>query len=192
MPFRGTFPYRFTQFKVLADFGWELHTHACGDAAIRQTMDAYKILMDKIKKQNPEKDLRWSIIHAYLPDEPGTSVIKDMAEYGVIAAINPSHIYYEGDSFVRNIGPDRMARHTPFKTFLNAGIIMASGSDYPNNSPDPWIGMYAMRTRKHQISGEGSCIRSPDSILMNSQKISVVKSGEATIIIFNQNRIEMI
>ena len=31
---------------------------------------------------------------------------------------------------------------------------MASGSDYPNNSPDPWIGMYAMRTRKHQISGE--------------------------------------
>lgn len=148
------FNYRLAQFKVLADYGWELHTHACGDAAIRQTMDAYKILMDRIKKQNPEKDLRWSIIHAYLPDEPGTSVIEDMAEYGVIAAINPSHIYYEGDSFVRNIGPDRMARHTPFKTFLDGGIIMASGSDYPNNSPDPWIGMYAMRTRKHQISGE--------------------------------------
>lgn len=31
---------------------------------------------------------------------------------------------------------------------------MASGSDYPNNSPDPWIGIYAMCTRKHQISGE--------------------------------------
>ena len=80
--------------------------------------------------------------------------LKDMAEYGVIAAVNPSHIYFEGDSFVRNIGPERMARHTPFKTFLDAGIVMASGSDYPNNSPDPWIGMHAMCTRKHEISGE--------------------------------------
>ena len=54
---------------------------------------------------------------------------------------------------MRNIGPERMARHTPYKTFLDAGIVMASGSDYPNNSPDPWIGMYQMITRTHQISG---------------------------------------
>ncbi len=148
------FNYRLSQFKHLADYGWEIHTHACGDAAIRQTMDVYKILLDNIRKKDPESDLRWSIIHAYLPDEPGTSVINDMAKYGVIAAVNPSHIYFEGDSFLRNIGPERMARHTPFKTFLDAGILMASGSDYPNNSPDPWIGMYAMCTRKHQISGE--------------------------------------
>lgn len=146
--------YRLAQFQVLADYGWEIHTHACGDAAIRQTMDVYKILMDKIKKENPDADLRWSIIHAYLPDETGTSVIKDMVKYGVVAAINPSHLYFEGDSFLRNIGPERMARHTPFKTFLDAGILMASGSDYPNNSPDPCIGIYAMCTRKHQISGE--------------------------------------
>jgi predicted amidohydrolase YtcJ len=132
-------------------------------------MDVYKILLDQIKRKNPESDLRWSIIHAYLPDEPGTSVIGDMARYGIIAAVNPSHIYYEGDSFVRNIGSERMARHTPFKTFLDAGIVMASGSDYPNNSPDPWIGMYAMRTRRHQISGEAygqeQCIDAVDALL---------------------------
>ncbi len=146
--------YRLAQFRVLADHGWEIHTHACGDVAIRQTMDVYKILMDEIREEDSDADLRWSIIHAYLPDEPGTSVIEEMARYGVIAAINPANLYYEGDSFVRNIGPERMARHTPFKTFLDAGIRMASGSDYPNNSPDPWVGMYAMRTRVHEISGE--------------------------------------
>ncbi len=147
------FARRLAQFQVLADYGWEIHTHACGDAAIRQTMDVYKVLMDRIRAASPKADLRWSIIHAYLPDEPGTSVIADMARYGVIAAINPANLYFEGDSFVRNIGPERMARHTPFRTFLEAGIRMASGSDYPNNSPDPWIGLYAMRTRRHQISG---------------------------------------
>jgi predicted amidohydrolase YtcJ len=77
-----------------------------------------------------------------------------MARYGVIAAINPANLYFEGDSFARNVGPERMARHTPFRTFLPRGIRMASGSDYPNNSPDPWIGLYAMRTRRSQISGQ--------------------------------------
>jgi predicted amidohydrolase YtcJ len=148
------FDYRLAQFRHLADYGWEIHTHACGDAAIRQTMDVYKILMDEIRGENPEADLRWSIIHCYMPDEPETSVIEDMADYAVIAAINPANLYFEGDSFVRNLGPERMARHTPYRTFLDAGIVMASGSDYPNNSPDPWIGMYHMVTRKHQISGE--------------------------------------
>lgn len=146
--------YRLRQFEPIAEYGWEIHTHACGDAAIRQTMDVYEILMDRILAEEPDADFRWSIIHCYLPDEPGTSVIDEMAEYDVIAAINPANLYFEGDSFVRNIGPERMARHTPYQTFLDAGIVMASGSDYPNNSPDPWIGIYQMVTRKHQISGE--------------------------------------
>jgi predicted amidohydrolase YtcJ len=148
------FSYRLRQFKALADDGWEIHTHACGDAAIRQTMDVYTSLMDDIRKTRPDADLRWSIIHCYLPAEPKTSVIDEMARYGVIAAVNPANLYFEGDSFVRNVGPERMARHSPFRTFLERGIRMVSGSDYPNNSPDPWIGLYAMRTRKHQISGE--------------------------------------
>ena len=148
------FDYRLAQFRVIAGHGWEIHTHACGDAAIRQTMDVYKILLDELRNEDPDGDFRWSIIHAYLPDEPGTSVIEDMAEYRIVAAINPAHLYNEGDSFLRNIGPQRMARHTPYKTFLDAGIIMASGSDYPNNSPDPWVGIYHMVTRRHQLSGE--------------------------------------
>jgi len=156
------FDYRLRQFKPLADYGWEIHTHACGDAAIKQTMDVYKILMDEIRKTRPDADLRWSIIHCYLPDEPQTSVIADMARYHVIAAVNPANLYFEGDSFVRNLGPERMARHTPYRTFLEHGIRMASGSDYPNNSPDPWIGMYAMRTRRNQISGR---VYGPDQTL---------------------------
>jgi predicted amidohydrolase YtcJ len=146
--------YRLRQFKPLADYGWEIHTHACGDVAIKQTMDVYKILIEEIRETRPNADLRWSIIHCYLPNEPKTSVIDDMARYHVIAAINPANLYFEGESFVRNIGPERMARNTPYRTFLERGIRMASGSDYPNNSPDPWIGLYAMRTRRSQISGK--------------------------------------
>lgn len=153
---------RLAQFSEIASRGWELHTHATGDAAIRQTVDAYEILMDSIHAAEPDADLRWSVIHAYMPDEPATSVIDEMAEYGIVAAINPANLYFEGESFLRNIGPERMARHTPYRTYLDAGILMASGSDYPNNSPDPWIGIYQMLTRRFQISGE---VHGPDQTI---------------------------
>jgi predicted amidohydrolase YtcJ len=173
------FDYRLAQFREIARRGWEIHTHACGDAAIRQTMDVYKILMDEIRRENSDADLRWSIIHDYLPDEPGNSVLDEMAEYGVIAAINPANLYFEGESFLRNLGPERMARHTPYRSFLDAGIVMASGSDYPNNSPDPWIGIHQMVTRRSQRSPEvyGSEQRIP---LMEALKTFTINGAYLT------------
>jgi predicted amidohydrolase YtcJ len=126
------FKLRLRQFQILAENGWELHTHACGDAAMRQTMDAYKVLMDAIRAKKPAADLRWSIIHAYLPNEPRTSVLKDMADYKIIANVNPAFLYYQGDSFLRNIGAERMTRHTH----------------------DPWVGLHAIMTRRDQITSE--------------------------------------
>jgi predicted amidohydrolase YtcJ len=179
------FDYRLKQFQLLADYGWEIHTHACGDAAIRQTMDVYKILMDGILEKNPDADLRWSIVHCYMPDEPKTSVIEEMVKYRVVAAVNPANLYFEGDSFLRNIGPERMARHTPFKTFLDAGIVMASGSDYPTNSPDPWIGIYAMVTRKHQISGE---VHGPDQRISLHEALKTFTLNGAYLTYDEKNR----
>ena len=98
----------------------------------------------------------------YLADEPGTSVIRDMADYGIIASINPGDVYVEGDSFLQNVGAERMARLLPFKTYLDNGVTMASGSDYWVAPWDPWIGIHAMRTRKLQVSGR---VMGPDQII---------------------------
>lgn len=138
------------QYKALADFGWEIHTHAIGDRAIRRVVDVYKVLLDRLGETRPNDEQRWSIIHLYQPDEPGNSVVREMADYGIVAAINPANLYYEGASFLRNVGEERMARHTPYRTLRDAGVRMACGSDYPNNPPDPWAGIYQMVTRKMQ------------------------------------------
>jgi len=138
------------QYRALADHGWEIHTHAIGDRAINRVVDVYEELLDSLRRVQPEREHRWSVIHLYQPDEPGNSVVEEMADHGIIAAINPANLYYEGESFLRNVGPERMARHTPYRTLLDAGVVMASGSDYPNNPPDPWIGIYQMVTRRIQ------------------------------------------
>ncbi len=154
---------REAQFRVAAlEYGWDLHTHTCGDRAMRQTVDLYKKLMDEIHAMRPEADLRWSLIHAYLPIEDETRVLEEMAEYGIIASVNPVFNWQEGAAFLTNLGAERFARTKPFRSYVEAGVSLNAGSDYPVTSHDPWIGMYALMTRKSQADGE---VYGPDETL---------------------------
>ena len=141
------------QYRAALELGWDLHTHSCGDLAMKQTVTAYMKLMDEIRKSQPDADLRWSVIHAYLPMEPETSVLADMAKYGIVAAPNPVFNWQQGSGFAENLGADRMARLQPFRSYVESGVVMASGSDYPVTTHDPWIGIYALLTRRDQATG---------------------------------------
>jgi len=145
---------REAQYRVALEYGWDLHTHVCGDVAMRQAVDLYMKLMDETHAERPDADLRWSLIHAYLPLEEKTRVLEQMAEYGIIASCNPVFQWQEGAAFSTNLGADRMARTQPFRSYVDAGVVLTSGSDYPVTSHDPWIGMYALLTRKSQSDGQ--------------------------------------
>ena len=138
---------REAQLRPTVDRGWEPHIHSTGDLGMKQTVDIYARLMDSIWAEDPDADLRWSVIHAYLPMEAETSVLEKMADYGIIAAVNPSFIYHQGRSFSVNLSPERMARLKPMRSYLDAGVRIAVGSDYGTSPYSPWIGLYAMLTR---------------------------------------------
>jgi predicted amidohydrolase YtcJ len=144
---------RRAQYGAALDRGWQLHTHAAGDRAMRQAVDLYRELMAGVRRTSPDADLRWSLIHAYFPIEPATRVLEDMAALGIIAAANPVFQWQEGIAFATNVGEARMARMQPFRSYVKAGVIMASGSDYPVTSHDPWMGFYALLTRRDQATG---------------------------------------
>jgi predicted amidohydrolase YtcJ len=141
------------QYRAAVDYGWDLHTHVAGDVAMRQAVDLYMKLMDEIRDRRPDADLRWSLIHAYLPIEEGTRVLEDMARHGIIAAANPVFQWQEGIAFATNLGEERMARTQPFRSYMDGGVIMTSGSDFPVTSHDPWIGIYSLLTRRDQATG---------------------------------------
>jgi predicted amidohydrolase YtcJ len=167
---------REAQFRVAAlEFGWDLHTHTCGDMAMRQTVDLYKELMDEIHAQRPEADLRWSLIHAYLPVEPETRMLEEMAEYGIIASVNPVFNWQEGAAFLTNLGPDRFARTKPFRSYMEAGVSLNSGSDYPVTSHDPWIGMYALMTRRSQADGSLEAGKVADLVVLDLEDIRMLE-----------------
>jgi predicted amidohydrolase YtcJ len=153
---------REAQYRMALEYGWDLHTHSCGDRAMRQTVDLYKKLMDEIRQKRPGADLRWSVIHAYLPMEEKTSVLADMAKYGIVASSNPVFNWQEGAGFSNNLGPERMARTQPFRSYVKAGVLLTSGSDYGVTSHNPWMGFYALLTRRDQTSGK---VFGPDETL---------------------------
>ncbi|MGH9347092.1 MAG: amidohydrolase [Vicinamibacterales bacterium] len=142
------------QYRAVTDLGWDLHTHSCGDVAMRQTVSLYAKLLDEIRARRPGADVRWSVIHAYLPTEPATAVLAEMARHRIIAVPSPVFNWQQGKSFAENLGSDRMARTQPFRSYFKAGVLMPSGSDYPVTSHDPWVGIYALLTRRDQATGQ--------------------------------------
>jgi predicted amidohydrolase YtcJ len=142
--------------------GFDLNTHCCGDQAMRFTTDLYIELMRAIKngeypiwkgrKEAKDKDwdFRWAIEHAYLPLESRTYLIEDMSTYNIMAHVQPIFGWQEGISFRENLGPERMARWAPMRSYIEHGVICPNSSDYPVTTHNPWMGIYFMLTREIQ------------------------------------------
>jgi predicted amidohydrolase YtcJ len=144
---------REAQYRALLDYGWDLHTHSTGDAAMLETVRLYRTLQDEIKAKRPDADLRWSVEHANMPLET-PEVIETMAKYRIVASVQPVMISELGNAWTPNIGPDRMARSIPVASYIKYGVPVVSGSDYGVTPFDPWLGMYAMVTRKDKYTGK--------------------------------------
>ena len=153
-PVMADYATREAQYRAALQFGWDLHTHACGDQAMRQVVDLYMKLLDETRKSQPNYAGRWSVIHAYQPMEPKTNMLADMKKYGILAVPNPVFNWQQGTGFAGNIGPERMARLQPVKSYIKSGVMVASGSDYGVTTHNPWMGFYALLTRKDQTNGK--------------------------------------
>ncbi|MDR2132341.1 MAG: amidohydrolase [Clostridiales Family XIII bacterium] len=122
--------------EALDEIVWEAHshgvqisTHAIGDVAIEMILDAYKKAQDRL----PRPDARHRIEHCSFCYPP---LIERVIKEGVIPLMNPGFVYYFGDTLTRNYG-DRVAKCFPFRSLLNGGIVVASGSDFPVAAIDP-------------------------------------------------------
>jgi hypothetical protein len=82
------------------------------------------------------------------------NVIKDMAKYGVIASCQPPFINSEYNWIAKRIGIDRCKYTYPMKSIVNAGVLLASGSDCPVEDPHPIFGLHALVTRNGFIPEE--------------------------------------
>ena len=69
---------------------------------------------------------------------------------GVIASVQPSHLLTDMHWAIERIGADRAKTSYPWKLFLDDGIPLAFGTDYPVEPITPFRGIYAAVTRKNE------------------------------------------
>lgn len=121
--------------------------HCCGGAAMDVVLEAYK----KSDKKKSLQNRRFQIIHAYHPSEENIDTIKRL---GVSVVSQPGFIYYLGDSYVENLGKERIQSIKPLRTLFDEAIPVAGSSDGPVTPFNPWMGIWAATTRKTEVSGE--------------------------------------
>ena len=126
--------------------GLQLSIHAIGDAAISLVLDQF----ERIRAENPGWDRRFRIEHA---QHMAAKDFARMAEMGVIASVQPFHAIDDGRWAERKIGPVRAKTTYAFRTFLDTGVPLALGTDWPVAPLDPMRTVYAAVTRR-TLDGE--------------------------------------
>ena len=115
-------------------------THAIGDAAIKTTLDLYQA----VDRSDGPKDRRWRIEHA---QHMAAADFDRMAQLHVIASVQPYQAIDDGRWAEARIGHDRASRTYAFRTFMQHGVRLAFGTDWPVAPLDPMLTLYAAVTR---------------------------------------------
>lgn len=124
-----------------AEGGWTVATHAIGDRAITEVLDAYEAVWgDDCAAAAPR------IEHAQVLSP---SLIQRMAHLGVVACIQPGFAVTDASSARTALGPERSRHAYDWNSLLDAGGRVIAGSDYPIESLSPLEGLARM------VSGAG-------------------------------------
>ena len=119
--------------------GWRVATHAVGDAAVDEVLDAY----EAADRERSIKGRRWTIEHFFIarPDHfPRARALE-------VAISAQDHLYLAAPSVANYWGRSRAEGVTPMRTFLAQGFLVAGGTDSPVIPYNPFWAMYHFITR---------------------------------------------
>jgi predicted amidohydrolase YtcJ len=165
-----------TKERVLA--GFQIGFHAIGDKGVQMALDAFaeaeKAAREgHTKAVNGGEDYRLRVEHAQVTTPAQIAQFKQLK---VIASMQPSHLLTDMRWAQDRLGPKRAATSYAWLAFLNKGVPLAFGTDYPVEPVNPFRGLYAAVTRK---SENGKQEYFPEGRLTIDQAIAAYTSGSA-------------
>ena len=121
--------------------GLHVMIHAIGDRANDTILSIY----EQVLRENGERDRRFRIEHAqHLRPQD----IPRFARDHVIASMQPYHAIDDGRWAEKRIGHERAKTTYAFRSLLDAGVVLAFGTDWTVAPLNPMLGIYAAATRR--------------------------------------------
>jgi hypothetical protein len=183
--------------------GIQVMAHSTSDGTTRKLLDA----IEQARVNDPNPSLRHHIGHLLTVTKEDIPRFKEL---NVIAEFSPIWFYPTpmGELASKYYGVERYARWQPIKEFIDAGVTVSVGSDWPAGTPDadPWKGLEGMITRIDPKTnsgdklGEGVSLKTAIKILtingaiamMHEDKTGSIDAGKlADFIILDQNLFDL-
>ena len=120
--------------------GYQVATHAIGDAANAQVIGTYEQLTKRYGAAR-----RWRIEHLQIADPAD---LKRLKPAGIIASMQPTHQTSDRLMAEARLGAARLKGAYAWRTIERYGVPLAFGSDFPVESPNPFPGLSAAISRQ--------------------------------------------
>lgn len=124
------------------EMGLQAAVHAIGDRGVRFVLDIY----EQVLREHPRADARHRIEHSQIVNE---NDITRFAELGVIPSMQFTHCTSDMPWVEERLGPERVKGAYVWRSFIETGCRIPGGSDFPVESIDPLLGLYAAVTRQN-------------------------------------------
>ena len=149
-----------------AKAGFQLGFHAIGDKAAQMALNAFA-------QPGISTQARNRVEHAQVVDRAD---VRRFAKLGVIASMQPNHLLTDMNWAESRLGTKRAAFSYAWKAFLDAGVSLAFGTDYPVEPITPFRGLYAAVTRMNEA---GTKSYFPDQKISRGQALQAYTQGSA-------------
>ncbi|MDR3774137.1 MAG: amidohydrolase [Terracidiphilus sp.] len=168
--------------------GFQLGFHAIGDRAVSMALNAleqaeaghlpnicrpYGVPPKPMDEKATCPSPRNRIEHAQVVDPAD---IPRFEQLGVIASMQPNHLLTDMNWAEDRLGHERAAYSYAWKAFLDAGVPLAFGTDYPVEPITPFRGLYAAVTRMNEA---GTKTYFPQNTLTRGQALYAYTQGSA-------------
>jgi predicted amidohydrolase YtcJ len=124
---------------LLHKSSFQANTHCIGDSANHLMLDLYgKLLKGK-------NDRRWRIEHAQVvsPED-----FAKFGQYSIIPSVQPTHATSDMYWATDRLGPVRVKGAYAFNDLMKQNKLIAFGSDFPVEAPNPLFGFHAAVARQ--------------------------------------------
>jgi len=148
--------------RTARDRGWQLTTHDQGGGAIDNFLD----VLEKLDLEKPIGPTRSHLMHASFQSPAAIARMKKM---GILVDVQAPWLYLDGPALEEVFGYDGMRYFYPLRSYIDAGIVVAAGSDHmighdKNSAVNPYNPFLSMWTEVTRLTNRGKVIHPEQKI----------------------------
>jgi predicted amidohydrolase YtcJ len=150
------------------ELGWQMTAHVTGGGSLDALLDAY----EAADREHSIRERRFTVTHGNFPNEEAIARAKKL---GVVFDCQPAWHHLDAPAIKGVFGPERMKHFLPLRSLLDAGVVVAGGSDHmtrfdPRQSTNPYHPFFGMWMAVTRRAVDGSVIN-PEQRITREQAL---------------------